>query len=172
MPRPVEIEVTARCSAPPTAVYAVAKDSAGYPSWSRIGSFEHVRDGKEERYGVGSLRIFRTPPLTLLEEVVELVPDRMVSYTLISGLPFRDYRADIVIEPAASGCLIRWRSRFFPTIWGTHGLCRSFMTAVLADMAPALAKAAASLSADRPTRRETGPSEHEKGRPGEGRPPS
>jgi hypothetical protein len=35
------------------------------------------------------------------EEIVELIPDRRLSYVLLSGYPFRDYRADVDLEPQA-----------------------------------------------------------------------
>ena len=96
----VQVDVTGQTAASPPTVYEVAKDSSGYPRWSRIGSFEHVRSGRDEPYGVGSVRIFRTWPLKIVEEVVELVPQRRVSYIVHRGLPFRDYRADIELAPS------------------------------------------------------------------------
>jgi hypothetical protein len=67
------------------------------------GSFEHVRSGRDEPCGVGSVRIFRTWPLKIVEEVVDLVPERRVSYIVHRGLPFRDYRADIELTAGADG---------------------------------------------------------------------
>ncbi len=143
---PVEISATATSTASPAAVYAVAKDSAGYPRWSRIGSFEHVRDGEGEPYGVGSLRIYRTPPLKLLEEVVELTPERRVGYILLSGLPFEGYRADVDIQPAdGGGSQIRWSSRFVVTWPLARGFFRRFMQGVLDEMVVKLAREAERL---------------------------
>lgn len=137
---PVRTEVVVHAKARPETVYAVAKDSSTYPVWSRIGAFEHVRDGAGERYGVGSVRVFRTWPLTLVEEVVELIPGRKVSYIVLSGLPFRDYRADIDISPTAGGgCDIRWSNRFWPTFPGGGALMGAFMRSVFRQMTPQLA---------------------------------
>jgi Polyketide cyclase / dehydrase and lipid transport len=142
----VKIEVRGRSTASPRTLYVVAKDSAGYPRWSQIGSFEHLRSGAGERFGVGSRRIFRTWPLKLVEEVVELVPDQRVSYIVHSGLPFRDYRSSIEFAPVpGGGASIYWHSSFFPTIPGTAFLCRAFMHSVLAKMVPALAAEAERL---------------------------
>ena len=142
----IKVEVRGRSTAGPQQLYAVAKDSAGYPHWSQIGSFEHVCSGTGERFGVGSRRIFRTGPLRLVEEVVELLPDRCVAYILHSGLPFRDYRSNIKFAPVpGGGALICWQSSFYPTIPGTASLCRAFMRCVLAKMVPALAAEAERL---------------------------
>ena len=136
----LRVDVRGQSSASPATVYAVAKDSSRYPAWSRIGSFEHVRSGQGEPYGVGSLRIFRTCSLKLFEEVVELVPDRRVAYIVHRGLPFRDYRADIELEPmAGGGTAIRWHHSFYAKIPGTSALCLAFMQWVLGEMTPALA---------------------------------
>jgi hypothetical protein len=142
----VKVEVRGRSTAIPRALYTVAKDSAGYPRWSQIGSFEHLCSGAGERFGVGSRRIFRTWPLELVEEVVELIADRRVSYILHSGLPFRDYRSSIEFAPVPGGSTsIHWHSSFYPTIPGTAVLCRAFMHGVLAKMVPALAAEAERL---------------------------
>ncbi len=135
----VQVEVTGQSTAGPSIVYEIAKDSSGYPRWSRIGSFEPLRAGRDEPFGVGSLRLFRTGPIKVVEEVVELVPERRVAYVMHSGLPFRDYRAAIELTPnAGNGTTIRWHSSFYPKIFGTGFLCRAFMQRVLREVMPAL----------------------------------
>ena len=69
------------------------KNSATYPFWSMIDEFELVRPGTDEPHGVGSQRKFRTGRLVMHEEVVELVPDRLTAYALLSGFPMNEYRA-------------------------------------------------------------------------------
>jgi hypothetical protein len=127
--------------------YEAAKNSARYPDWSMIGSFEHIRPGADELYGVGSQRIYRTWPLCLLEEVTELVPERRVAYALLSGLPFRNYRSSVNIEPTSDGGTeIHWRSVFEPKIPGTGAACRAFMQSVIDRMTPLLAREAERLA--------------------------
>jgi hypothetical protein len=139
----VRVEKHVRSAAGPSAVYALAKRSSGYPDWSVIGSFKLVRPGRDEEDGVGQLRIFQTGALKLLEEVVELVPDRRVSYTLLKGLPFRDYRADVDLTPTdAGGTQIHWHATFSPTIPGTGWLCQALMNYVYSQIVPQLARAA------------------------------
>jgi len=112
-----EIDVTVTTPADPATVYALLRDGAGWPDWSPIGSFELERPAADEPEGVGAVRIFRTPrPLgrsTSREQIVELIPDRRLSYVLISGLPVRDYRADVDLTPTDDGgTSIRWHSTF------------------------------------------------------------
>lgn len=150
--KPIRIDVRTISTARPSTVYAVAKDSSRYPAWSAIGSFEHVRPGVDGPYGVGSLRIFRTAPLKLLEEVVELEPDRRVAYVVHRGLPFRDYRADIELSPAPDGgTAIRWHNCFWPKYPGTGLLCRMFMQSIFDTITPALAREAERIEAEQTT---------------------
>jgi hypothetical protein len=46
------------------------------------------------------------------EEVVEVVPERRLSYVLLDGMPLDGYRADIDLTPVDGGTEVRWRSRF------------------------------------------------------------
>lgn len=136
----VNVEASAQSAASAEIVYDVASDSSRYPEWSIIGAFEHVRSGAAGRYGVGSQRIYRTWPLRLLEEVTELIPGRRVSYTVLRGMPFRNYHSSIDITPLdGGGSAIRWHSTFDPLLPGSGRALRAFMQHVLDQTAPALA---------------------------------
>jgi hypothetical protein len=80
------------------------------------------------------------------EEVLEFDPPRHLAYTLLSGLPVRDYRADVELTPDGDGTLIAWRSGFEPKYPGTGTLLALFMRAVLTDTARRLAAHAASAA--------------------------
>jgi Polyketide cyclase / dehydrase and lipid transport len=99
----LEIDVTARSTADPATVYGLLADSSLWPTWAPLGSYELERPGQVTPCGLGAIRIFRTGTVTSREEIVELIPDRRLSYTLLSGLPLRGYRADIDLTPDGSG---------------------------------------------------------------------
>ena len=116
-------------SADAKAVYSLVKNSASYPFWSMIDEFEAVRPGKDEPYGVGSQRIFRTGRLVMHEEVVELAPNRLVAYVLLSGFPMNDYRAEILLDPLdGGGTRITWRCAFYPKYRGSGWFWRLTMS--------------------------------------------
>ena len=46
------------------------------------------------------------------EEIVEVVPDRRISYTLLDGLPLRGYRADFDLTATPDGTEVRWQASF------------------------------------------------------------
>jgi hypothetical protein len=149
----LEIDVTARSTADPATVYELLADSSVWPTWSPIGSFELVRPGQGTPCGLGAIRIFRTGRVTSREEIVELIPNRRLSYTLLSGLPLRGYRADIDLTPDDSGpdggTIIRWHSRFTAAVRGTGWFYRWFLGRFIQRSADGLAAHAATAIAGR-----------------------
>ena len=115
---------TAWSAAGPAAVYRLMRDGSTWPVWSPIGSFRLEREGEGGGESVGAIRVFKTGRATSVEELVELRPDRRLSYILLSGLPIRDYRSDIDLEPRDGGTAIQWRSTFHPKRPGTGWIYR------------------------------------------------
>jgi hypothetical protein len=142
------IDVTVYSPADASALYALLADGASWPTWSPIGSFELERPGGSEREGIGAVRVFRTGRVASREELVELVPDRRLSYILLSGLPLRGYRADVDLTPngTGAGTEIRWHSTFRPKIPGTGWLYRVALTRFIRRCANGLATAAQAAS--------------------------
>jgi hypothetical protein len=133
------IDRTATTSAEPGVVYALLRDGASWPEWSPLGSFELERAAEDEPEGVGAIRVFRTGRITNREEIVELVPNRRFSYALLSGLAIRGYRADVDLEPADGGTLLRWHSSFDPKVPGTGWLYRRQMSGFIEQTVNGLA---------------------------------
>jgi hypothetical protein len=138
-----KIDVKAISGAPPGTVYALLRDGATWPTWSPIGSFSLDREGEHEREGLGAIRIFRTGRTRSCERIVELIPDRRLSYTLVSGLPIRDYRADIDLNPDGDGTTIHWHSTFKGKVPGTSWFYRLALTNFIGRTARGLAEYAA-----------------------------
>jgi len=133
----MDIDVRVPTKADPKVVYALLRDGATWPTWSSLDSFELIREGRDEREGLGAVRLYRTGRNESYEEIVELVPDRRLSYALVPphNLPFRSYRADVDIE----GCAIRWHSVFEPKRRGTGWMLKLFFTYFLRKTAKGLA---------------------------------
>jgi uncharacterized protein YndB with AHSA1/START domain len=112
-----EIDRRAVVPAPPAAVWADLVDGRSWPTWSPLGSYELVTAGSDgPDTPLGEVRIFRTKQVVgeseAREEVVEVVPERRLSYVLLGGLPLDGYRADIDLTPVDGGTEVRWRSTF------------------------------------------------------------
>ena len=140
-----KVDVEAHTSADASTVYALLRDGSTWPTWSPLGSFTLEREGSTEREGLGAIRIFTTGRTRSCEEIVELVPDRRLSYELRSGLPLRGYRADIDVEPDSDGTTIRWRSSFDAKVPGTGWFYRLVLQNFIGRTARGLADYAARL---------------------------
>lgn len=139
-----QIEIEVHTPGDAATVYRLLRDGASWPVWSPIESFELERAGAGEPEGVGAIRIFRKGRVTGRDEVAELVPDRRFSYRHLSGLPVRDYRGDVDLEPDGGGTRIRWRISFLPRRPGTGWLLRWGVRRLISQSARGLAAHAAS----------------------------
>jgi hypothetical protein len=143
----IKVEGIATSRAAPTAVFSLLKNSDAWPQWSMFKTAELEQPGQDEPYGVGSIRVFSTSVTRTREQVVELIADRQLSYVLLSGLPFRNYRADVCLtSPGSEGTRINWTASF-QCLYGTGWFWRRLMNSVLSDLARRLAVAAENNSA-------------------------
>ena len=139
MPRQ-QIDITARSPAPPSDVYALLADGSSWPAWSPVDSVELETPGADEPEGVGAVRVLRTGRVEGRDTIVERVPDRRFSYTHVSRLPVKDYRADVSLEPDGGGTRIRWQASFAPKYPGTGVLVKRGIGGFLEKCANGLAE--------------------------------
>ena len=137
------IEVTKQSAAAPHAVFALLVDGNTWPRWSPIEAFELERIGDPPPEGVGAIRVFRRGRTTGRDEIVEVVPDRRLGYRSLSGLPVRDYRAHVDLEPDGDGTTIRWQASFAPKVPGTGWLLERGLRRFLCECAAGVAAHAA-----------------------------
>lgn len=142
----VNVAAQAESRADPATVFRLLKDGSTWTDWAKFDSFELERPGQHETYGVGAIRVLSSKLTRAREEIVEVVPDRRVSYVLLSGLPLRAYHAEVELASAANGgTVIRWRAAFYPQHVVMGWFWRRFMTWVLATLVRRLALAAERL---------------------------
>ncbi|HEX4722357.1 MAG TPA: SRPBCC family protein [Pseudonocardiaceae bacterium] len=135
------IDVRVPTEASPDVLYQLLRDGSTWPTWSPLDSFELREPAIDEPEGIGAIRVFRTGRVTSVERVVELVPDRRLSYELVSGLPLRGYHGDVDIESDDSEgqTTIHWHSSFEPKVPGTGWLYRRALSRFIARCARGLA---------------------------------
>ncbi len=116
--------VTARSAAPPATVFAVVADGANWSRWAGplVPRSTWEREGDPAPGGVGAIRKLGQWPLFGREEILEYSPPHHTAYTVLSGVPMRDHRAEIDLSPDGTGTVIAWRSQFVPTIPGSGAL--------------------------------------------------
>jgi uncharacterized protein YndB with AHSA1/START domain len=134
-----EIDVTAHSDAPPERVWALLADARSWPRWA---PFDDAM--VEEGEGAGELRRFQAGRRTTRERVTTFEPPRRLGYELVSGIPIRDYRAEVTLTPADGGTEIRWRSSFRAKLPGTGGIARRGLHRFIEQTAEGLAREAAS----------------------------
>jgi uncharacterized protein YndB with AHSA1/START domain len=134
-----EVEVNARSSASPEQVWALLADAR---TWHRWAPFDDstVEDGE----GLGELRRFQSGRRTTRERVTGFEPPRRLEYELVSGLPIRDYRAEVTLTPDGEGTAIRWHSRFRAVVPGTGWLIRRPLARFIERAAEGVAREAES----------------------------
>jgi hypothetical protein len=140
------IHETATTTAGPAAVYELLADGSTWPEWSPIGSFELLEPGDGSPEGLGAVRRFTTGRIRTTERVVERRSGEQFSYVLVSGLPLRDYRADITLTTGPSVTTITWHSTFQPKVPGTGGLYRRQVGKFIARCVAGLALASERVS--------------------------
>lgn len=139
--QPIAAEATTEAA--PDAVWALLADRSTWPSWSPLGSHSGERPGQDGTPdGLGGIARFVTGRYCVREEIVEREPPRRLSYALLSGLPLRDYRAVVELEPAGAGTRIRWSATFAPKRPGTGWIYRLVLTRIFRGMVTGLATAA------------------------------
>ena len=137
-------EVTAVSSAPPEKVFALLADGAGWSEWAgpMIVKSWWEREGTPAPGGVGAIRALGLGKVGSREEIVAYEPPHLLAYTILSGLPVRDYRADVRLSPEGGGTRIDWTGTFTPKLPGTGAVLRRFLLTTIGSFSRRLAKQA------------------------------
>ncbi|MGE0730636.1 MAG: SRPBCC family protein [Acidimicrobiia bacterium] len=137
-------EITAVAHSPASAgeLWELLADVRTWPSWSAFdegGLLEEAPGGGD---GLGALRRLRSGRNVSIERVVAHEAPRHLGYALVEGLPLRDYRADVTLEPMADGrTRITWRSTFRGKVPGTAWFYKLVLGVFIKRLTRALAAA-------------------------------
>lgn len=138
------IGVRTTSTAPPERVWALLADATTWPTWSTFDEAEIEQPGDTDPQGIGCLRRFRRGRIRSRERIVAFDPPRHVAYTLLSGLPLRDYRGDVTLTATdTGGTEIHWQSRYGLKIPFTGRWVHKQLGGFIRETADALARAAA-----------------------------
>jgi uncharacterized protein YndB with AHSA1/START domain len=142
----VEAEATARAT--PAAVWALVSDATRYPQWGPWSAAGYRRPGDTSARGAGAVQWLRSSRrsylryVTSIEKILEAEEGRRLAYTVIGGIPVRNYLAEVTLTPAADGTRIRWAASWDTTLSGRLALrgLRTFYPQMLADLVTAAEK--------------------------------
>jgi uncharacterized protein YndB with AHSA1/START domain len=100
-----------RLPAPPAAVWPFLVEPLLHNRWS-TASMKLIAPGDRGQAGaVGAMREIRLPGpgrVALVEVVQHAEPPRRLVYRVVSGLPLRQHRGEVLLEPSSAESVLRW----------------------------------------------------------------
>jgi uncharacterized protein YndB with AHSA1/START domain len=138
--------VRSHSAAPPEAVWRLVAEAARWKEWSFLDRSELERTGSPVPDGVGAVRRFTRHGIGSREEVLAWEPPHHLAYTLLSGMPVRNYRADVRLEPDGAGTDVSWSVRFDVRLPGSGALMTAVLRRIVARFAEAVARYAEGIA--------------------------
>jgi len=114
----LHVEAQGVARATPEAVWELVTNARSYHKWGpwSAGGYENLGDRAPDSAGV--IRWFRYGRTTTVEKVLESEPGRRLVYTVVKGIPVRNYRAEVTLTPQGDGIHIRWSASWDRTLPG------------------------------------------------------
>jgi uncharacterized protein YndB with AHSA1/START domain len=116
--RQLHVEAEGVAQAPPQVVWELVANADTYGEWGpwSAGGYENLGDQAPD--GAGVIRWFRYGRTTTVEKVLESERARRLVYTVVKGIPVRNYRAEVTLRPEGAGTHIRWSATWDRTLAG------------------------------------------------------
>jgi uncharacterized protein YndB with AHSA1/START domain len=99
--RKVEAAAEQTARVPPEVVWPLLSDVMVYPQWGPWRKAGYRSEGDAAAHGKGAVE-----------------PGKRLAYTVLRGIPVRNYRAEVTLTPSPDGTLIRWGASWDRTIMG------------------------------------------------------
>jgi uncharacterized protein YndB with AHSA1/START domain len=139
----VAAERTARAT--PEAIWALVSDANSYPQWGPWSAGGYRRPGDTSPRGPGAVQWLRSSHraylryATTIEKILEAEEGRRLVYTVLKGIPVRNYRAEVTLTPTAGGTHVRWAATWDATLGGRIVLrtLRKLYPRIVADLVTA-----------------------------------
>ena len=113
----VHVEAEGMAQAAPEAVWELVANAGTYSEWGPWSASGYENLGDQAPDAAGVIRWMRYGRTTTVEKVLESERARRLVYTVVRGIPVRNYRAEITLSPQGEGTYIRWAAswdRTFP----------------------------------------------------------
>lgn len=140
----LHVEAEGMAEASPEAVWALIADANSYCTWGPWSASGYETPG-DETSGVGAIRWMRYGRTTTVEQVLEVEHGRRIAYTVVKGIPVRNYRAEVTLTPTAAGTRIHWLADWDRTVAGriVHRKLRSVYPEIVGRLVAAAGTATA-----------------------------
>jgi uncharacterized protein YndB with AHSA1/START domain len=131
----LHVEASGTSRAPAVAVWALLADANSYCRWGPwSGSGYEGRRGPTS--GVGTIRWMRYGRTTTVEEILEVENNKRMTYTVVSGIPVRNYVAEVTLTSTERGTYIHWNADWDRTLPGrvVHKKLRLLYPEIVANL--------------------------------------
>jgi uncharacterized protein YndB with AHSA1/START domain len=154
----LHVEAEQTTSAAPEAVWDLVSDATRYPEWGPWSAAGYQRPGETSPRGPGAVQWLRSSRRaylrypTSIEKILEAEAGRRLVYTVIGGIPVRNYRAEVTLTQAGDGTRIRWAAAWDATFAGRVAAraLRKLYPQIVADLAAAAENQAGSPPSSSP----------------------
>ena len=115
----LQVQSEGTTSADPTSVWALIADANRYAQWGPWNDGGYRPPGPGPSVD-GRIQWFRYGRRTVsVEQILSIDPPNRLTYSVVDGLPVRNYRAEITLTATpAGGTAIRWAAAWDDTLMG------------------------------------------------------
>jgi uncharacterized protein YndB with AHSA1/START domain len=114
----LRVEAEGVAQAPPEVVWELVANADSYSEWGPWSASGYEDLGARAPDSAGVIRWMRYGRTTTVEKVLESERARRLVYTVVKGIPVRNYRAEVTLSPAGEGTHIRWTASWDRTLPG------------------------------------------------------
>ena len=114
----LHVEAEGVAQAPPEAMWELVANANRYSEWGPWSASGYENLGAQAPDGAGVIRWMQHGRTTTVEKVLESERPRRLVYTVVKGIPVRNYRAEVTLSPAGEGTHIRWAASWDRTLLG------------------------------------------------------
>jgi uncharacterized protein YndB with AHSA1/START domain len=113
----LHVEAEGVTQAAPEAVWELVANADSYHQWGpwSVSGYQNPGDHAD---GPGVIRWMRYGRTTTVEKVLEAEKGQRLAYTVVKGIPVRNYRAEVTLTPERQGTHIRWSASWDRTLPG------------------------------------------------------
>ena len=112
----VEAEGVAQVA--PEVVWELVANANKYREWGPWSASGYENLGAQPPDSAGVIRWMRYGRTTTVEKVLESERARRLVYTVVKGIPVRNYRAEVTLSPVGEGTHVRWTASWDRTLPG------------------------------------------------------
>jgi uncharacterized protein YndB with AHSA1/START domain len=118
MKHQLRVAARAKTKARVELVWSMVSDAEQYAHWGPWDGSGYESPGVDDPHGVGATRWMQLGRTRTVEEILELEPIHRVVYTVVRGIPVRNYRAEVILDAEGGGTDIQWSASWDNTFLG------------------------------------------------------